>query len=76
MVEIGYNQEWPQQLPGPAQPEGGPFEPQHRSAAFSGKLPVGLTEAWADSNFLRFFPPQLPQATRSVSLLAISISVF
>jgi hypothetical protein len=69
-------QERPQQLPGPAQPEAGPADPQHRSAAFSGKLPVELTAAWADNNFLRFFPPQFPQATRSISLLAINISVF
>jgi len=73
---MGDNQERPQQLPGPAQLEGGPPDPQHRSAAFSGKLPVELTEAEADNNFLRFLLPQLPQATRSTSLLAINISVF
>lgn len=76
MGKIGYDQEWPQQLPGPAQLEGGPPDPQHRSAAFSGNFPVGLTEAWADNNFLRFLPPQFPQAARSVSLLPNNISVF
>jgi len=74
--EMGYHQERPQQLPGPAQLEGGPPDPQHRSAAFWGTLPLELTAAWADNNFLRLLPPQLPQTTRSVSLLAINISVF
>jgi hypothetical protein len=66
----------PQQLPGPAQLDGGPPDPQQRSAAFSGNFPVVLTGAWADNNFLRFLLPQFPQATRSVSLLATNISVF
>jgi hypothetical protein len=65
----------PQQLPGPAHVEGGPSLPQHRSAGFVGNLPVGLTAACADNSFLRFRPPQFPQTTSSVSLLAIRISV-
>ena len=57
----------PQQLPGPAQVDGGPSVPQHLSAGSAGKLPVGLTPACAEISFLRFRPPQFPHATSSVS---------